>query len=239
MRTRCNQRKREINRKSAVNILAEIFRVDHAKIEAWIREEGLDEKLHRIAKEPSFLKETVNRLLEKRAGGRTLFSGLLKFGPRRLRRYDFENFTLYAADSVTGVEFDYCCHPRRGDPIVAFRVGNKAVVHHKFCEKAYQMIEAHTPMLFVEWNESRPSRYRVLITLKDEKGALARLLGFMAKIDINIIAIKLGDGLAQSNLCELVIESKENDKNRLKSLLERRFKVIEITSLTDAYKQPS
>ena len=239
MRTRCNQRKREINRKSAINILAEIFRVERRQIGAWIKEEGLDEKLDRIAKESTLLKEAVNRFVEQKAGGRPLLAGLLKLGPRRLRRYAFENFVIYAADTISGVEFDYCCHPRRGDPIVAFKTGNKAVVHHKFCEKAYEMIEAGAPMLFVQWNESRPSRYRVLITLKDEKGTLARLLGFMAKLDINIIAIKLGDGLAQSNLCELIIESKESDKTRLKSLLARRFKVIEMTSLTDAYKQPS
>ena len=239
MRTRCNQRKREINRKSAINILAEIFRVERRQIGAWIKEEGLDEKLDRIAKESTLLKEAVNRFVEQKAGGRPLLAGLLKLGPRRLRRYAFENFVIYAADTISGVEFDYCCHPRRGDPIVAFKTGNKAVVHHKFCEKAYEMIEAGAPMLFVQWNESRPSRYRVLITLKDEKGTLARLLGFMVKLDINIIAIKLGDGLAQSNLCELIIESKESDKTRLKSLLARRFKVIEMTSLTDAYKQPS
>jgi (p)ppGpp synthase/HD superfamily hydrolase len=144
---------------------------------------------------------------------------------------------IHAADTVSKVEFDYCCHPKRNDPIVAFRFGNKAVVHHKFCEKAYSWIRKHTPMLFVEWSESRLMRYRILITLKDEKGALAKLLSFLAKIDTNVISIRLGDGLAQSNLCEVVVESGEQDQKRMRELLERRFKVIELVNLTDAYKQ--
>ena len=236
MRTRCNQRKKEIDRMSAVNILSDTFNLLPPEVEEWVEEAELGDRIHRVARDLSFYKEVVGRFLESKKA-RSLLPTIFKLPPRRIKRYNFENFVIHAADSVSRVEFDYCCHPKRNDPIVAFRFGNKAVVHHKFCEKAYSWIRKHTPMLFVEWSESKLMRYRVLVTLKDEKGALAKLLGFLAKIDTNVISIKLGDGLAQSNLCEVVIETKEHDQSRMKELLERRFKVIEMVNLTDAYKQ--
>ncbi|WP_456450782.1 RelA/SpoT family protein [Hydrogenimonas sp.] len=236
MRTRCNQRKKEIDRMSAINILSDTFNLLPPEVEEWVHEAGLGDQIYRVARDLSFFKEVVNRFLESKKA-RSLLPTIFQLPPRRIKRYNFENFVIHAADGVSKVEFDYCCHPKRNDPIVAFRFGNRAVVHHKFCEKAYSWIRKRTPMLFVEWSESRLMRYRILITLKDEKGALAKLLGFLAKIDTNVISIKLGDGLAQSNLCELVIESKEHDQTRMKALLERRFKVIEMVNLTDAYKQ--
>jgi len=184
----------------------------------------------------NLLPPEVERFVESRKE-KSLLPTIFQRPPKRIKQYNFENFVIYASENIGSVEFDYCCHPKRNDPIVAFRFGNKAVVHHKFCEKAYTWIRKHAPMLFVEWSESKLIRFRILVTLKDEKGALAKLLGFLAKIDTNVISIRLGEGSAQSNLCELVVESKEYDRNRLKLLLERRFKVIEMVNLTDAYKQ--
>jgi GTP pyrophosphokinase len=99
------------------------------------------------------------------------------------------------------------------------------------------MIQARTPMVFVKWREQQTNRYRVIVSLKDEKGALASLLSFLAKIDVNIISIRLGDGLSQSNLCELRVETREHSISRIRELIERRFKVLEVVSLNDAYNQ--
>jgi len=236
MRTRCNQRKKEIDRMSAINILAATFNLLPPEVESWIEQNGLQDQIYRVARDLSFYKEVVNRFVESRKE-KSLLPTIFQRPPKRIKQYNFENFVIYASENIGSVEFDYCCHPKRNDPIVAFRFGNKAVVHHKFCEKAYTWIRKHAPMLFVEWSESKLIRFRILVTLKDEKGALAKLLGFLAKIDTNVISIRLGEGSAQSNLCELVVESKEYDRNRLKLLLERRFKVIEMVNLTDAYKQ--
>ncbi|WP_456382329.1 RelA/SpoT family protein [Hydrogenimonas sp.] len=236
IRTRCNQRRKEIDRMSAVNILAATFNLLPYEVEEWLEEHDLKDQIYRVARDLGYYKEIVGRFVESRKE-KSILPTIFQLPPRKIKRFDFENFVIYASDGVNSVEFDYCCHPKRNDPIVAFRFGNKAVVHHKFCEKAYSWLQKHTPMLFIEWSASKLSRYRILVTMKDEKGALAKLLGFLAKIDTNVISIKLGDANAQSNLCELVVESRENDPARLKSLLDRRFKVIEIVSLTDAYKQ--
>jgi RelA/SpoT family (p)ppGpp synthetase len=236
MRTRCNQRRKEIDRMSAVNILSATLGLPVEKTEAWIEEQELSEQIYRIARELSFYKDVIHRFLEMKKE-KSILSSIFQRPYRRFKRFDFENFVIFSTESVNSVEFDYCCHPKRGDPIVAFKLGNKAIVHHKFCEKAYTLIQKQTPMFFVEWSESRMQRYRLLVTLKDEKGALAKLLAYLAKIDSNIISIKLGDGTSQSNLCEVIFESKDHDPNHLKKIMERHFKVIELVSLTDAYKQ--
>ncbi|WP_353662817.1 RelA/SpoT family protein [Hydrogenimonas sp. SS33] len=236
MRMRCNQRRKEIDRMSAVNILMATFGISAAETEAWIAEQGVEEQIYRVARDVTFYREMVNRFNQQRKA-RSFIPNFLPRPMKSLRKFKFENFVIHAAEHISNVEFDYCCHPKRNDPIVAFRFGHKAVVHHKFCEKAYGLIEKHTPMLFVEWNENRLYRYRILFSLKDEKGALAKLLAFLAKIDTNLLSIKLGEGTAQSNYCEMVIESGESSLTRLRSLLERRYKVIEMVSLSDAYKQ--
>ncbi|WP_201353421.1 RelA/SpoT family protein [Hydrogenimonas urashimensis] len=236
MRTRCNKRRKQIDRMSAVNILMATLNLLPYEVEEWIKQQSLEDQIYLVARDLKFYKEVLHKFVESRKE-KSILPTIFQLPPKRIKRYKFENFVIHATESVNSVEFDYCCHPKRNDPIVAFRFGNKAIVHHKFCEKAYSWIQKHTAMLFVEWSESKMMRYRILVTLKDEKGALAKLLAFLAKIDTNVISIKLGDGMAQSNLCELVVESREYDRNRLKTLLERRFKVIEMVNLTDAYKQ--
>jgi len=236
MRMRCNQRRKEIDRISSINILSATFYVSTKEIEEWIKEEEIESQVYRVARELNFYKEIIHRFIDSKKV-RSKFLLFLQRQHRRLKQYDFENLIVYSADHIGGIEFDYCCHPKRDDPIVAFKIGNKAVVHHKFCEKAYGLIKEQTPMLYVEWSDSKMQGYRLLVTLKDEKGALAKFLLFLAKIDLNIISIKLGDRTSASNVCEVIFETKNHDQNRLKELLEKRFKLIELVSLTDAYKQ--
>ncbi|WP_457592477.1 RelA/SpoT family protein [Hydrogenimonas sp.] len=235
MRTRCNKKRKEIDRMSAVNILSATLGVGQEQIREWISSQSFADQIFRIPRDLSFFKEVVHRFIaDKRQ--KSILPTIFQRPHRKLKQYNFENFVVFSTESVGSVEFDYCCHPKRGDPIAAFKFGSKMVVHHKFCEKAYALIEKGAPMLFVEWSEGKMQRYRLLVTLKDEKGALAKLLAYLAKIECNIISIKLGEGTSQSNLCEVIFESKDHDQTRLKELLERKFKVIELVSVTDAYK---
>ncbi len=236
MRARCNKKRKEIDTMSAVNILAATLGVGNEEIREWIASQSFADQIYRVPRDLSFYKEVLHRYIaDKRQ--KSILPKIFQRPQRKLKQYSFENFVVYSSESISGVEFDYCCHPKRGDPIVAFKVGSKTVVHHKFCEKAYALIEKGAPMLFAEWREGKMQRYRLLVILKDEKGALAKLLAYLAKIECNIISIKLGDGTSQSNLCEVIFESKDHEQPHLKEILERRFKVIELVSVTDAYKQ--
>ncbi len=236
MRARCNKKRKEIDRLSAVNILSATLGTGSDEINEWLSKQSFADQIYRIPRDLSFFKEVLHRYIaDKRQ--KSILPTIFQRPRRKLKSYSFENFVIHSSDGVSSVEFDYCCHPKRGDPIVAFKIGGKAVVHHKFCEKANSLIEKGAPMLFVEWSESKVQRYRLLVTLKDEKGALAKLLAYLAKIECNIISIKLGEGTSQSNLCEVIFESRDHDQVHLKELLERKFKVLELVSKTDAYKQ--
>ena len=235
MRSRCNQRRKEIDRLYGINILAATFNIRLKEVEAWAKQKGIADQLYRIPREITYFKTVLKQFVEWRRE-KSRLPAFLHRPVGRLKRITFENFVLYAAGYIDHVEFDYCCHPKRNDPIVAFKQGSKVIVHHKFCEKAYALMQKGTPMVFVEWSDDTLQRYRLLVTLKDEKGALASLLSFLAKIDTNIISLRLGDGTSQSNVAEVILESREKDPTRLRELLERRHKVIELVSLSDAYK---
>ena len=236
MRSRCNQRRKEIDRLYGINILAATLNISSEEVEAWAKQQGIEDQLYRIPREITYFKTILKQIVEWRRE-KSRLPAFLHRPVGRLKRITFENFVLYAAGHIDNVEFDYCCHPKRNDPIVAFKQGSHVIVHHKFCEKAYALMQKGTPMVFVEWSDNTLQRYRLLVTLKDEKGALASLLSFLAKIDTNIISLRLGDGTTQSNVAEVILESREKDPARLKELLERRHKVIELMSLSDAYKQ--
>ena len=235
MRSRCNQRRKEIDRLYGINILAATLNISPEEVEAWAKQKGIADQLYRIPREITYFKTILKQIVEWRRE-KSRLPAFLHRPVGRLKRITFENFVLYAPWHIDHVEFDYCCHPKRNDPIVAFKQGSKVIVHHKFCEKAYALMQKGTPMVFVEWSDDTLQRYRLLVTLKDEKGALASLLSFLAKIDTNIISLRLGDGTSQSNVAEVVLESREKDPTRLRELLERRHKVIELVSLSDAYK---
>ncbi|MCF6201430.1 MAG: TGS domain-containing protein, partial [Hydrogenimonas sp.] len=236
MRAMCNKKRKEIDRMSAINILSATLGTGSDEIVEWISRQSIADQIFRVPRDLSFYREILHRYVaDKRQ--KSILPTIFRRPVRKLKEYRFENFVIYSAESISSVEFDYCCHPKRGDPIVAFKIGSKAVVHHKFCEKANSLIEKGVPMLFVEWSESKVQKYRLLVTLKDEKGALAKLLAYLAKIECNIISIKLGEGTSQSNLCEVIFESRDHDQAHLKELLERKFKVLELVSKSDAYKQ--
>ncbi|WP_456322109.1 RelA/SpoT family protein [Hydrogenimonas sp.] len=235
MRYRCKQRLKEIDKISALNILSAALDVPYGKVEEWVENEKLVDQLYRVTRELSYYKEILRKFIEKNREEKSILTTIFHRPRKRLKRFDFENFVVYSTESIESVEFDYCCHPKRNDPILAFKEGSRAIVHHKFCEKAYTLLQRHEPMIFIDWNESKAQRYRLLVSLKDEKGALAKLLSHLGRIDANIVSLRLGDGMAQSNYCEVIFESNDRDLGHLKTVIERHFKVIELVNLTDAY----
>ncbi len=235
MRLLCRQKYKEINAKAAINILSSELRIEREKIKEWIKEQGLEPNLHRIATELNYLKEVKNRILShfrKKQGLLALITPKIKLEPRAL-----DNFVFYTHYAINEVEFDYCCHPKRGDAIVAFREGHKAIIHHKMCQKAARLIEEGRAMLFVEWKSDELPRYKLIALLPDKKGALAHFLQYLSKLDINLISIELGKNIEQTNLCEMEIESQEADLEILRKKIEQKVKVIEFVKRSDAYNK--
>ncbi|NPA73978.1 MAG: bifunctional (p)ppGpp synthetase/guanosine-3',5'-bis(diphosphate) 3'-pyrophosphohydrolase, partial [Epsilonproteobacteria bacterium] len=146
----CRQKTRELNKKVAVNILATIFHTKPKRLLAWLRKEKFYKKLDRIAVDSQFLKEVV-KVLNKYSQGEKMFFPILKIGQHKIKKQKFEHLVFYADFNISNVLFDYCCNPKIGDDIVAFKKGSTVTIHHKLCEKAMQMIENNDEMVFVKW----------------------------------------------------------------------------------------
>ncbi len=236
MRQLCRQKFKEINAKTAINILASELRVSYEEIKEWIAKRNLASQLHRIATEINYLQEVKNRYLsEYRKEKGVLY--LLAPKSVKLEKKEIENFVFYTSYAITKAEFDYCCHPKRGDEIVAFRDGHKAIVHHKMCHVAQHLIDEGKPMLYVEWQKDSLPRFKLIALLPDRKGALANFLQYLSKIDINIISIELGKNVEQTNLCEMEFESVIEDIEVLRKKIASKVKIIEFIKSSDAYNK--
>jgi (p)ppGpp synthase/HD superfamily hydrolase len=166
------------------------------------------------------------------------FWELLKRGYKKPRMKQIEHFSFYTNKPLDSVEFDYCCHPKVGDQIVAFYKDSQAIIHHKLCKHAYDKIKAGESMLYVNWSASKLSRYRLIISLQNQKGVLADMLMTLSQMDLNVISIELGIKSSESaEYCRLEVESSESKKSHLEERLAQRFKLVDIISLDDAYNK--
>ncbi|WP_200763884.1 RelA/SpoT family protein [Nitrosophilus alvini] len=236
MRQVCKQKIKEIDSNIALNILSSELRVERDYIESWIDKNQLQNVIYKLPKDANFFKEIKNRYLsELRRTKKILpFIGGKNI---KLKRIEKENFVIYTSFSINQIEFDYCCNPKRGDEIVSIKKGNKAIIHHKLCERAQDMIRSGEPMLYVKWSKQNPNRFRLIVSLANKKGALANFLHYLAKLDINVVSIELGRKLESSNFCELEFESRIDDIETLRKKIESKNKIIEFISCNDAYKR--
>ena len=136
-----------------------------------------------------------------------------------------------------GVEFDFCCNPKRGDDIIGFKTFSNVVVHHKFCERAASFIKEEKEMIFVKWTRNAPHRYKIILTLENKRGALASFLTYLVKLGVDVVGIKLDENsYTSTDYFEIVIELNENlDSDDIKNRLKERHKIVEFISLNDAY----
>ncbi|BCD63992.1 GTP diphosphokinase / guanosine-3',5'-bis(diphosphate) 3'-diphosphatase [Nitratiruptor sp. YY08-14] len=235
MRLLCRHKYKEVSAKAAINILASELKEEPQKIKEWLESHEIT-ALHRISTEINYLQEIKNRFLsEYRKKKGVLY--LLSPKQIKLEKKAVDNFVFYTHYTINRVEFDYCCHPKRGDKIVAFRMDHHAVVHHKMCQKAQKLIEEGKPMLYVEWKEDTLPHYKLIALLPDKKGALADFLQFLSKLGINLVSIELGKNVEQTNLCEMEIEAPVFDLEQLRKKIAQKVKIIEFIKTSDAYNQ--
>ncbi len=235
MRSNCNQRMKAIDSLSANNILKTIFNFDDSRINELLVQTHLDEQRHRIPHELDLLKETINRFNQE-LGESSRFSSFLS-RKRKLKPYLFSALEVHATSSVSDAVFDYCCHPKTGDEIVAFVHEGKAHIHHKMCKNAAGKIDRHEPMVFVKWKAQHYFRYHLIISMQSAQGSLAELLTYMAKMGADINSIELGKEKSEhTQYCEMEFQTLEADLNRLRSKLEKKGKIIQFFRTDDAYR---
>lgn len=226
---------REIERKSAINILATIFGKSAEEILVFIKDANLDSSVYRACTDLSYLKELKGRINNSTRKDSGLLSRI-KIKILKFKEFDFDNLAVHSNYNISEALFDYCCHPKYGDEIIALKSGSKAFVHHKLCERAQGEIDKGAKMVYVEWVKDKMASYQVIVALENQKGVLASFLQFLAKNDINVLGVELGSQKSSyTSHCELQIESHIKDAKLLRNILSQRFRIIDLYSHKDAY----
>ena len=215
-------------------MLCAIFSARKKTIKNWLENENLIKKFSRIAYDSVYLKDVVNAL-KKYPKKEKLFFFTDKY---EIKKQKFDNIVVYSNFNVSSVEFDYCCNPKRGDDIMGFRNGHDVSVHHKFCERALNLMRNGNENIFVKWTRIAPHRYKIILSIENKRGSLASFLAYLAKLDVDLVSIKLSENSEKSvDYFEMTIELNENlNSNDIKEKLKNKYKIIEFTSLNDAYK---
>jgi len=233
----CNQRLREVNRRVVYLILATIFNTTRDDIKETLKKLDLYSNIHMVINSLDGFKNKILKIALHKNIKQIRFWELLKRGYKKPIKKDFEYFTFYTNKSIDSVEFDYCCHPKLGDEIVSFHQQGSAIIHHKLCSKAYELMKQDTPMLHIEWKSKQCAKYRLIIGLQNKKGALLELLQDLNKLDLNITNIELGiKSSDRAEYCKLEVETASDNSNTIKDIISKKFKLVDFVSLKDAYK---
>jgi RelA/SpoT family (p)ppGpp synthetase len=238
IRSACRARIKETDTLSAYNILATLFGQESTTVKELIEKLDLEDSIYKLPLQVDYYKEVIHQVAEYMGAKEVRFWELLKKGYKKPKMKELEHFTFFTNRPLDGVEFDYCCHPKVGDEIVAFYKDSKAIIHHKLCKHAYEKILANEEMIYVRWSGSKLSRYRLTISLQNQKGILADLLAYLSELHLNILSIELGiRNSEQAEYCQIEVESSESKKQGLADKIGQKFKLIEIISLDDAYNK--
>jgi len=231
----CNARVREIDSKLSVNIVATAMNLNSSRVEEWFEKNNHDKRATVATDIEQFRDVIYKYIIEISQNSR--FKGFLSRHRFKLKQYSFRGLEIYSASNVNDVVFDYCCHPKTGDEVMAFLEKGKAHVHHKMCSTASKKLEAKEPMIFVRWEKLNIYNYNMIVSLHSGVGTLAEFLNFLAKLKIDINQIELGKNKSESTrYCEIGFESKEADINSLRAKIEQKIKVIHFIRTDDAYK---
>ncbi len=236
IRSRCRARIKECDELSAYNILATLFNHDVSGIPQVIDELGLTQSFYKLSGHLDYYKEVIHQIADYLGKKQVRFWELMKKGYKRPFIKEIEHFIFYTNDTLEGVEFDYCCHPKVGDEIVAFYEDNKAIIHHKLCRKAYQKILNKESMIYVAWENRKLAKFRLIVSLYNRKGALADILSRLSMMDLNVTSIELGIKSSDSaEYCQIEVESVETKMSILQERISQKFKLVDIINLDDAY----
>ncbi|MCK4738265.1 MAG: bifunctional (p)ppGpp synthetase/guanosine-3',5'-bis(diphosphate) 3'-pyrophosphohydrolase, partial [Sulfurimonas sp.] len=235
MRHNCNSRIREIDAKTSINIVATAMNLNNSRVVEWFDDNSYEKKFT-IPTDIEHFRDVIHKYIVD-ISQTNRFKRFLSRHRFKLKQYSLRGLEIYSTLNVNDVVFDYCCHPKTGDQIMAFLDKGKAHVHHKMCKSAAKKLDAKEPMVFVRWEKLNIYEYNMIVSLHSGVGTLAEFLNFLAKLKIDINSIELGKNKSESTrYCELGFESKEADINSLRAKIEQKIKVIQLIRTDDAYR---
>lgn len=229
----CLNKHKKIDSLNGKNILNTIF----SKHKKNILDIYKQDKIEKIAYNLDHLKN-IKKIIEKKyKSDNGLFSRITSRSTK-LKAYHFDNIVFYSNFTISSVLMEHCCHPKLNDDIVAFKERKSAVVHHKMCDHAYTLMEQGKEMVYCKWSDDKYYTYKMVVSLKNKRGELARLLTHLSKHKASILSMEFGrDKHSHVQYCTIDFEVQSNDIERLKSLVNQKAKVIEFYSSQDAFKE--
>jgi len=236
IRTRCKSNLKECDRVTAYNILSTLFDNKTIDIKEIVSDLNIKNMMDRVPNELQVYQNIINRFANYLGHKKVRVWELFKKGYKVPMIKKIDHFNFYTNKSIDSVNFDYCCHPKLNDSIVAFYDSKKVVIHHKLCKEAYKQMKNYNRMLFVSWNSTKSYKYKLIISLQNQQGVLVDLLKKLLDLNLNILAIQLGiTNSENAEYCRIEVESHEINIDTLKQKISQKFKLIEISSLKDAY----
>jgi GTP diphosphokinase / guanosine-3',5'-bis(diphosphate) 3'-diphosphatase len=227
----CTHRQKEIDELSGKNIINSVF----SRYYEDITKEYQVDSLYKIPQILDFFKHT-KQVLEKNIINDNGLMTRFKILTSKIKEFKFDNVLIYSNFSISSVSFDHCCHPKFGDDIVAFKNGNEAIIHHKMCDKAYSKIKTNQQMLFCRWTKSSVYQYKMVISIPNTKGELAKVLTYLAENEFYILAVEFGrQKHSYIQYCDIEFEINKSNIEEVRKIIERKVKVIEFFSKKDAY----
>ncbi len=232
----CHTRINKIDDLSSKNIINTIF----SRYKPYILDDIKDMKITNLKKlvynldHLKQIKNNIQNYIRENIGLIARF----KIQTLGLKEMQFDNVFVYSNFNINTVSFDHCCHPKFGDDIIALKDGKDVIIHHKMCETAYQKIKQNHQMLFCNWIKDKFYSYKMVVSLPNIRGELARLLTFLSiDYEATILAVEYGkDAYATNQYCTVSFEIKDDNKDKVKALCEQKTKVIEFYLAADAYK---
>ena len=228
----CQNRIKQIDKLVGQNIINTIF----SKYKKNILDTINIDKLEKITSTLDHLKNTKKKILNiiKEEDG---FLARLKLFNTKFKEQKFDNIILYSNFHISSVAFDHCCHPKQGDDIIAFKDNKDVIIHHKMCENAYDMMKEHKDMIFVSWSDDKYYTYKMVLSLQNKKGELARLLNHLSNNEALILSIDFRrDESTHIQYCTLDMQIKNPSIDKVKKIVSKKAKVVECYSSLDAYK---
>jgi RelA/SpoT family (p)ppGpp synthetase len=232
IRSACKQKIKECDQLSTINIFSQLFNMSIVKTESLFDKCEAKENAFKLPSNKHLYREVLEHFINA--------YDELSCDFVYPEEFEKENFKFITNNEIELLEFDYCCHPKMGDEIVAFyeESEKRVIIHHKLCKEAYLHMKNLKPMVYVAWRYSKSSRYQLIISLQNRQGILADLLQKLASLDLNVLSIELGIKSSESaEFCKIEVESKEDNAKRLKEKLNKKFKLVDIISLNDAYNK--
>jgi GTP diphosphokinase / guanosine-3',5'-bis(diphosphate) 3'-diphosphatase len=229
----CTHRQKEIDELSGRNIINTVFsRYSDDILKIYPIESPF--KIPQILDYFKHTKQTIEKKIISHKGLMTRF----KIFTSKIKESKFDNILIYSNFSISSVSFDHCCHPKFGDDIVAFKNGNEAIIHHKMCDKAYDKIITNQQMLFCKWTKDTVYQYKMVISIPNTRGELAKVLTYMAGYEFYILGVEFGRQIhSYIQYCYIEFEINKSNIDEVRKIIEKKVKVIEFYSKKDAYNK--